>query len=169
MENEFPKRKNTRAKEFDYSSTGAYFITICTEGRLPVLARIAGGDVPVAPKIVQLLPCGKIADKYIHQLNNFYSNVRIDQYVIMPNHIHMILFVSEDGAMRTSPPTRQHSVVSRFVSTLKRFCSQEYGRSIWQRSFHDHVIRDPRDYEAHAKYVAENPTRWCFDELYTAE
>ena len=129
-EKELPKRKATRLKNFDYSSSGAYFITICTEDRRQILSRIVGGDVLDAPKNVELLPHGKIAEKYINQLNEFYEHITVDRYVIMPNHIHIMLFVIENGASRTSPPTKQHSAVSQFVSTFKRFCNKEYGRNI---------------------------------------
>ena len=201
-EKELPKRKSTRLKDFDYSSAGAYFITICTESRRQILSRIVGGDVPDAPhergdvpgaprapheggdvpraphergdvpgapKNIELLPYGKIAERYIRQLNDFYDHVRVDKYVIMPNHIHMILIVSQSGASRTSPPTKQHTTVSQFVSTFKRFCNKECGRNIWQRYFHDHIIRDRKDYEEHIKYIYENPIRWYYDELYAEE
>ncbi len=163
-----PKRKPTRLKGFDYSKSGAYFITICTENRQKLLS-LVGGDVLDAPKKAELLPYGKIADKYINQLNDFYYHITVDRYVIMPNHIHIILFVLESGASRTSPPTRQHSAVSQFVSTFKRFCNKEYGRNIWQRHFNDHIIRNREDYEEHVKYIYENPMRWYYDELYTEE
>ncbi len=188
QEKELPKRKPTRLKHFDYSTTGAYFITICTEGRQKVLSRIVGGDVPDAPKnvellphenvggdvldapkSVELLPHGKIADKYINRMNEFYEHIAVDRYVIMPNHIHIMLFVLESGASRTSPPTKQHSAVSQFVSTFKRFCNKEYGDNIWQRHFNDHIIRNREDYEEHVKYVYENPMRWYYDELYAEE
>jgi len=168
MNDELPKRKPTRWKSFDYNSQGMYFITICTENRRNILSRIVGADVPDGPS-VELSQYGKIAEKYIRQLNDFYDNINVDRYVIMPNHIHIILFVYENGASRTSPPTRQHSVVSRFVSTLKRFCNKEYGENIWQRHFNDHVIRNREDYVEHLRYVCENPMRWYYDELYTEE
>ena len=166
---DLPQRKTTRLKSFDYNTQGAYFITICTENKKQILSRIVGGDVLDAPKNIELLPYGKIADKYINQLNNFYNNITIDEYVIMPNHIHIMLSMLENGASRTSPPTQQHSFVSQFVSTLKRFCNKEYGKNIWQRSFYDHVIRNRKDYEEHFRYICENPARWYFDELYTKE
>ena len=182
-EKELPKRKPTRLRNFDYSTMGAYFITICTEKRRKILSHVVednftatdmccsenvGGDVLDAPKNVELLPHGKIADKYINQLNDFYENIIVDKYVIMPNHIHIMLFVFEGGASRTSPPTvKQHSAVSRFVSTFKRFCNKDYGENIWQRHFHDHIIRNRQDYEEHVKYIHENPARWYFDELYS--
>ena len=165
-EKELPKRKPTRLRNFDYSTTGAYFITICTENRESILSRVVGGDVLDAPQNIELLPHGIIADKYIKQLNEFYDNISVDQYVIMPNHIHIMLFVLKNGASRTSPPTKQHSAVSQFVSTFKRFCNKEYGGNIWQRHFNDHIIRNREDYDAHIKYIYENPMRWHYDELY---
>ena len=184
QENKLPKRKPTRLKNFDYNTAGAYFLTICTENRRQILSHVVGGDVLNAPQI-ELLQNGEIAKKYIEQWNDFYDGIKIDRYVIMPNHVHILLFVLENGASRTSPngasrtspngasrtspPTRQHSAVSRFVSTFKRFCNKEYGENIWQRHFNDHVIRDREDYERHVKYICENPMRWYYDELYTEE
>ena len=139
MNDELPKRKPTRWKSFDYNSQGMYFITICTENRINILSRIVGADVPDGPS-VKLSQYGRIAEKYIRQLNDFYDNINVDRYVIMPNHIHIILFVYEGGASRTSPPTRQHSVVSRFVSTLKRFCNKEYGENIKNRPPNPHGL-----------------------------
>ena len=163
---ELQKRKPTRLKGFDYSTMGAYFITICTQNRRKILSRIVGVDVLGDPKNVELLPYGKIADKYINQMNDFYENIIVDGYVIMPNHIHIMLCVFEGGSPRTSTPTRQTSTVSHFVSTFKRFCNNDYGENIWQRHFNDHIIRNRQDYEEHIKYIYENPIRWHYDELY---
>ena len=177
MENDLPKRESIRLKGFDYNKRRAYFITICTEKRRELLSRIVGGDVLDAPYSVELLPHGKVADRYINQMNEFYNNIKVDRFVIMPDHIHIMLFVLgdddssngesqnslENGASRTSPPTKQHSIVSRFVSTLKRFCNKEYGENIWQRYFNDHIIRNREDYEKHIRYIYENPKRWYFD------
>ena len=168
-EKELPRRKPTRLKAFDYNTTGAYFITICTENRRRILSEIVGVDVLGDPKNVELLPHGKIADKYINQFNEFYNKITVDQYVIMPNHIHILLFVHDDGSPRTSTPTRQTSAVSHFVSTFKRFCNKEYGGNVWQRGFHDHVIRGREDYDEIKKYIYENPSHWHYDELYTEE
>lgn len=177
MENELPKRKPTRLKDFDYNSLGAYFITICTEKRRPILSNIVGTDVLDGP-IVALTQYGKIADQYINQLNDFYEHISVDRYVIMPNHIHIMLSVLENGALRTSqngpsrtsvPTAKQHSAVSRFVSTFKRFCNKEYGENIWQSHFNDHIIRNRQDYDEHIKYIHENPMRWHYDALYSEE
>ncbi len=160
------KRKPTRLKNFDYSTVGAYFITICTEHRREILSRIVGVDVLGDPVSVELLPHGTVADKYINPFNEYYDNIHVDEYVIMPNHIHLLLSVSESGSPRTSTPTRQTATVSHFVSTFKRFCNKEYGKNIWQRGFYDHVIRCQEEYTEIQKYISENPTRWHYDKPY---
>ena len=176
LEQNFPKRKPTRRQNYDYNTVGTYFITICTQNRRKLLS-LVGGDVLDAPPSVCLLPHGVIADKYIQQMNDFYPHLSVESYVIMPNHIHLMLYVfkekiqvSKNGSSGTSTPTvRQHAVASQFVSAFKRFCNKEYGENIWQRHFNDHVIRNREDYERHLRYIAENPARWQYDELYTEE
>ena len=170
------KRKPLRLERYDYNRAGAYFITICTQNKHCLLSRIVGTGVLDCPEIA-LTPYGKIADKYINQLNNFYQHISVDRYVIMPNHIHILLFVSphnnlnpiENGQSRTPVPTGANSVVSQFVSTFKRFCNKEYGKNLWQSRFYDHIIRNQKDYEEHANYIHKNPVRWYYDELYTEE
>ena len=161
MEEKYHIRKPTRIKNYDYSSVGAYFVTICTKNRAEILSNIVGGDVLDAPFNVRLLPHGEIAEKYIKQLNDFYKEIKAESYVIMPDHIHMLLCISK-GALRTSPPTKQHSFVSRYVSTFKRFCNRDYGENIWQESFFDHIIRNNEDFNEHMKYIHENPIKWYY-------
>ena len=86
----------------------------------------------------------------------------------MPNHIHILLRVKE-GPSGTPVLTNQNSVVSRFVSTFKRFCNKEYGHNIWQARSYDHIIRDERDFHRHLQYIYENPFGWQNDELYSLE
>ena len=181
MQEKLPKRKDIRLKNYDYSECGAYFITICTDKRRKILSKIVGVGVPGDPIFnpqtvgvdvpddprVELTAYGKIADKYINQLNDFYDNISVEQYVIMPNHIHMILFVHDGGSSRTPTPTdKPNAVVPAFVSTFKRFCNKEFGENIWQRYYYDHVIRNKCDFEEISKYIYENPLKWQFDELY---
>ena len=175
-EKEFPKRKAIRLKNFDYSTVGAYFITICTQNKRCTLSQIVGTGVLDCPK-TELTEYGKIAEKYIKQFNNFYNHLSVEYYVIMPNHIHLLLCVTENnvtdnGQSRTPVPTnvkRANAACSQFVSTFKRFCNKEYGCNIWQPRFYDHIIRNRDDYEEHIKYICENPIRWYYDELYTEE
>ena len=169
MEKKLPSRKRNRLLNFDYSTEGAYFITICTQNRRECLCRIVGGDVPDAPPKTELSFCGKIVDKYIKQINAFYDCLTIDRYVIMPNHVHLILSVSGNGTSRTSSPTKQHSTVSRLVSALKRFSNKECGFPLWQRSYYDHVIRDVKDYNEIADYIETNPANWESDCMFVEE
>ena len=183
---ELKKRKTPRYQSFDYNSVGVYFITICTQNRRCILSRIVGTGVLDCPSEtgvldcpqIELTQCGEIADKYIKQLNDFYEHLSVEKYVIMPNHIHFLLWVKENknktdnGQSRTPVPTnveRANNACSQFVSTFKRFCNKEYGENIWQTRFNDHIIRNRDDYEEHVKYIYENPIRWYYDELYTEE
>ena len=166
---ELKTRKTPRWQRYDYNSAGAYFITICTQSRKCILSRIVGTGVPDCPQI-ELTKYGEIADRYIKQLSDFYDHISIESYVIMPNHIHILLIIKEDGQSRTPVPTnvmRSNSALSHFVSTFKRFCNKEYGENIWQPRFNDHVIRSRKDYEEHLRYIYENPSRWCSDEMYS--
>ena len=168
---ELKKRKTTRLQGVNYSDCGMYFITICTEKKRCTLARIVGTGVLDGPQTI-LTKQGQIADKYIRQMKNFYDNISIEHYVIMPNHIHLLLWVkgNENGPSRTPVPTMvQNSVVSRFISTFKRFTNKEYGDNLWQYRSYDHIIRNQKDYEEHLRYIEENPFRWNSDELYTKE
>lgn len=164
-------RKTTRLPGYDYSAPGAYFLTICTQDRKCLLSRIVGTGVLDGP-LVELTPYGAVAEKYLRQLNAFYEDLCVDSYVIMPNHIHLLLVIkgSASGPSGTPVPTKiQNSTVSRFLSTFKRFCNKEYGQNIWQSRSYDHVVRDRADYDTRLAYIAANPARWREDELYTAE
>jgi len=170
---EYSDRKSTRFSDYDYNTCGGYFLTVCTKDRKNILSNIVGDGVLDVPRVdfwdsarVELKKYGLIVERIINQLDDFYENVSVDRYVIMPNHIHIVPFLRESGQSGTPVPTSQNSVVSRFISTLKRFCNKEIGENIFQRSYYDHVLRDKEDYEKHIKYIAENPMRWFFDELY---
>ena len=163
---ELAERKTNRLGEYDYSANGAYFITICTQDRKKILSKIFVGTGVLDCPQIQLLNHGLIAEKYIRQLNDFYSHISVDQYVIMPDHIHMLLSV-RDGQSRTPAPTGEkridnaNSVMSQFVSTFKRFCNKEYGENIWQSRFYDHVIRNQQDYDEIWEYIENNPCKWA--------
>ena len=88
-------RKQNRLENYDYSQNGAYFVTICTQDRKPVLGAIVGDGFPV-PK-----PIGEIAEEYIRRISEKYPDVTVDQYVIMPDHIHILLRI--DGTGNPSP------------------------------------------------------------------
>ena len=149
---EWPKRKPNRLEGYDYSETGYYFITICTKDKKRILCDIVGDDAYIVPK-----KAGKIASKYI-------KNIReIDKYVIMPNHIHLILKI-EGGTMWASSPTRS---VPSIIRSLKTLVSKECGEKLWQRSYYDHIIRGEGDYLEIWKYIDENPLKWKEDRFFT--
>jgi len=158
-----PQRKPTRLENFDYSTAGAYFLTICTKERKPLLSTLETvGDGALDIPLPQLTAIGQIVEKYIRSTNCI-KGVTVDRYVIMPDHIHMIVFVSpsEDNASGTSrAPSPTNQAIPHVVSTLKRFCNREIGCNVFQRSYNDHIIRDEEDYQTRCKYLEENPLRW---------
>ena len=160
-------RHTIRLQEYDYNTPGAYFLTICVRNRKCLLSRIADNGCFEGPQ-VELLPYGTIAARYLEQLNDFYQNLSVDSYVIMPNHIHVLLRILE-GPSGRPVPTKQNSILSRFVSTFKRFCNKEYGTNIWQPRSYDHVIRDQADFDRHLQYIHENPFGWWDDEFFEAQ
>ena len=162
---ELPKRKPTRLKEYNYSTPGAYFITICTKDKKELLSKIIVGDGVLDVPKNQLTTYGQIAKKYINQLNEFYNNISVDKYIIMPNHIHMLLSITDTGGTsRTPSPT--NSIVAKFMSTFKRFCNKEYGTNIWQRASNDHIIRGEKDYQKIWEYIDTNVAKWKEDCFY---
>ena len=159
-----PKRKPTRLKGYDYSTAGAYFITICVKNRKELLSKIiVGDDALIVPKN-QISNYGSICDKYINNINNKYENVTVDKYVIMPNHIHLIIFLH--GTMKASSPTKN---IKDIIRSFKTMVTKEIGTSIWQRSYHDHIIRDKNDYQKIWEYIDTNVQRWDKDCFYTCK
>lgn len=176
---DFSNRKPNRLSDYDYSQNGAYFITICTKDSKCILSQIVdkasvGDGVLDVPKI-HLTKYGKIVNDRIIEMNNIYKNVSVEKYVVMPNHVHLLIVINNynesicDGTSRTPSPTRQNSVISSFVSTFKRYTNKQIGYNIWQRSFHDHVIRNEEDYVTRWQYIDENPRKWLIgkDEYYS--
>ena len=160
---ELPKRKQIRLKRFNYNDDGYYFITICTKDKKCILSKVVGGGAIDAPKNA-LSETGKIVEKYILSTNNI-PHVTVDKYVIMPNHIHLLLFVkSTNGTSRAPSPT--NNIISHSVGTLKRFVNADVGQNIFQRSFHDHIIRGEKDYLEIWNYIDTNPQKWHEDCFY---
>ena len=156
---DLPKRKHPRLKNYDYSQNGCYFVTVCVKDKKCVLGRInAGRDAHIPPQTV-LSPAGKIAEKYILNIEKVYQNILIENYVIMPNHIHLLLLFDSsfdgDGGMRASRPTL-HTVVRSF----KTMVTKELGYSIWQNSYYDRIIDNENGYLEAWRYIDENPVNW---------
>ena len=164
MSEYLPKRKDLRLKNYDYSLTGTYFITICVEKRRKILSNIVGEGSPLP----QLTIYGEIVDKWINLISEKYSSVAVDYYMIMPNHVHLLLsIVKEDG--RGNPSPTIESVIGWFKYNATKEINQSRkvtSEKVFQRSYYDHIVRNQKDYEECYKYIHENPLKWQFDELY---
>ena len=163
------KRKNIRLRNYDYSQAGYYFITICTRNRENLFWNMeCRGDL-WSPELdsnfsVEKIPlsyAGIIVDLEIKKLNLIYENVKVNKYVIMPNHLHMIIILcSKDRRSKTAP------IISRIVQQFKGVISKQLGFSLWQKSFYDHIIRNQQEYERIYEYIETNPIKWKEDEYY---
>lgn len=168
MGGKIPSRKNIRLRDYDYSSAGYYFITICTKDGKSVLgtmnASIDAGVVGTHSVRPKLFDIGEIAMTAIENIPQIYELISIDNYVIMPNHIHMILVIHsnhESGRTLCAP------TVSRVIKQMKEYVTKQIGYSIWQKSFYEHIIRNENDYKRIWQYINENPTKWQDDKYYT--
>lgn len=155
---DLPKRKPTRLKWYDYSQRGAYFVTICTQNKKHLLGEIVGEGFHALP-INKLSHIGKEIEKAIQYINDNYNNVSIPKYVIMPNHIHLIVILNDSGG-RGNPP------LQNIIGQLKSYVTNKYGDILWQRSFHDHIIRGEKDYYKIWEYIDTNPAKWELDCFY---
>ena len=161
---DLPARKPIRLKNYDYSAPGAYFITICTRDKRCILSEIIKshggnvGDGALAVPHVLLSETGAVVDEVIRSMEDHYPYISVDSYVIMPNHIHLIVRITEAGPSGAMAPTR--AVIPSFVSTLKGLTVRRCGEKLWQRSFYDHIIRNDDDCRQIAEYIAANPARW---------
>ena len=161
---DLPKRKSLRLREYDYRSNGAYFVTICTQGRRCLLSRVVGRGL--APAEVKHSVYGKIAEEQLLLLEKRYSFLKIAHYVIMPNHIH-IIFVFRDEAAGASPRPTLMDIVCAYKSMTTLACKKAKPISrVFQTSFYDHVIRTEEDYRDITDYINNNPARWEEDALY---
>lgn len=127
---------------------------------------IVGRGVYDAPQI-KLTTYGETAEKYIRVMNDTHDKTFIDKYVIMPNHIHCIIVIrsaTKDGSSQAPNPTNE--IIPKFVSLYKRYCNRACGKNIWQKSYHDHIIRGETDYREIWQYIDNNPAKWQEDRLY---
>ena len=158
-----PKRKSIRLKTYDYSQNGAYFITICTQDRLELLGKIVG-DAAFGVPHIELTPIGKIVSRHIENINNG-NGFFMEKHSIMPNHIHLLVRVENDiGTPKAASPTK--AIIPQMVNALKGLSTKEYGKPLWQRSYHDHIARNEAEYLKIWQYIDENPARWAEDKYY---
>ncbi len=157
-----PQRKPNRLSFYSYSNTGYYFLTVCARNKEKLFGTIVGGGAFDAP-LVQLSSIGKILEHYIQSTNRI-SGVFVDKYVIMPNHFHLILAIEQSESCNLI--SRANEQVPHVVGTIKRFCNRDLGENVFQRGYHDHVIRGEMDYQKIWSYIDDNPRRWKEDCMY---
>jgi len=176
MDKNLPVRKRIRLKDYDYSSAGYYYVTICTKGKRKLFGRVVGTTALGRP-LVELMLLGKCIDETIQIANK--GNVRIDKYVVMPNHIHIIVVLKSETdelcafAMRKwaspslpSANRQRRSSLQQVVKNIKSYVTKQAGMQLWQERFYDHVIRDEAEYFEIWRYIDENPAKWAEDDYY---
>ncbi len=157
------QRKNPRLSNYDYSGKGAYFVTVCTDKRKHILSTVVGRGLAPAENV--LTEYGKIVDNQLLDLEKRFSELKVDKYVIMPNHVHLILFLEKSAG--ASPRPTVSDIICAWKSLSARQCKQEGLKTkLWQTSFYDHIIRDEQDYFVRWKYIDENPAKWAEDEYF---
>jgi REP element-mobilizing transposase RayT len=162
MKKEMPVRKRLRLEGYDYSSAGYYFPTICVKDGHEMLGKVVGDAVLCVPA-VELSDIGKIVKTYLEKMNTVLEYAFLKKYVIMPNHVHLLIAL-DGGTQRTASPTK--AVIPRIVHGMKAVTTKQIGYSIWQRGYHDHIIRNQDEYRHICQYIDENPAKWVEDRYY---
>lgn len=161
----FPVRRKNRLFGFDYSSPNVYFITICTKDKqcvlwdnTPELVGATNGRPPHA----HLSATGMAVCSAIEAIPAHHPMLTVDNYVIMPNHVHLLLHIhaGENGRPMVAP------TVSQVVSQMKAAVTKAVGHPLWQKGFHDHIVRNTDDYERIWAYIDGNPYAWEADCFY---
>ena len=151
------KIESTRLKDFDYSQVGFYFFTICTYNRIKYFGEVKDNKLVISE-------IGNIVLQCWSDLPIYYSNIQLDYFVIMPNHIHGIIFIKDQVPNYS---------LSEYIKSLKSFSTRKINETrgtkqpkIWQDRFYDHVIRNDKSLFEIRKYIENNPLQWVNDEMY---
>ena len=158
---DLPKRKQNRLYDYSYCTPNAYFITICTHNRRNLFWKDVGAAIG-RPQDIPLSPLGMIVQHCIEDVPHHYPAITIDNSVVMPNHVHILLQIHADVDGRPmAAPT-----ISTVINQTKGIISKKAGFSVWQKGFYDHVIRNDNDYRDIWNYIEGNPGKWTEDKLY---
>ena len=149
MNNKMPIRKQLRLEDYDYSQQGTYFITICVKNRLEILGNINDNEINLAKE-------GIIAKSYIETIEKVFEGIILDEYVIMPNHIHAIISIVKQNKV----------TLSRIINQYKGAVTKQIGYSIWQKSYYEHIIRNEKEYYKIKEYIQNNIINWKQDEYF---
>jgi putative transposase len=165
------RRKLVRLRHYEYSQSGAYFITMCVQNRACLFGNIIDGDM-------QLNDAGRMIQSLWNELPTFYSGSEIDAFVIMPNHFHGIIILNESvGAIHESPlrmtvTERRNMAIPKMIGRFKMTSSKRInqfretpGATVWQRNYWERVMRNDIELDAFREYIANNPLQWHLDTL----
>ena len=155
-----PQRKIIRLKDYDYSQAGYYFVTIYTHNRQNLLCDI------IDHANVKFTDIGLQVKNSILNIPSIFTSVYIELYVIMPNHLHIIVVINGTGGHGTPP---LQDIIGRF----KSFTTYEYNKMnktkdklLWQRNFYDHIIRNEQELQSIREYIINNPAKWQEDKYF---
>ena len=160
--------ETTRLQRWDYSSSGWYFVTICTKDHSPILGKIMNGKM-------HLSPVGKIVAEEWIRSETLRPNLSLDQWVVMPNHIHGILVIegikTSQRDVSTTPFTLERNSLGSIINQFKGKCTKRIRKSespdfAWQPRYFDHIIRNVDSLQKIRHYIQENPLKWEMDEYY---
>ena len=153
-------RRSIRLKEYDYTQSGAYFITLCTWQRQHLFGEIANNGM-------QLTNYGEIIQVHWDSLPKHYHYVELDEFIIMPNHVHGIIVLTDNPACK-----KRHGL-PEIIRSFKTFSARRInkirrlsGVPVWQRGYYEHIIRNEKSLMAIREYIVKNPLSWEEDELY---
>jgi putative transposase len=149
-----PIRKNIRLKYYDYSSSGWYFITSCTQDRRHLFGNVENG-------VMNLSRTGKIVKYCIEETSALRKDILVDSYTIMPNHVHFIL-VNNSVQLKQKLSRIMTGIKSSVQSRVNAYSEQK----VWQRGYYEHIIRDEKDLFETRTYMENNPVKWTEDEYY---
>jgi REP element-mobilizing transposase RayT len=161
----------------DYTEEGNYFITICTGNREEYFGRIKNGKMIISP-------IGKIANELWNKLPNIFPNIILDEFIVMPDHMHGIIIIKNNRSRNTprrvptnnddgNPGQNLHplikysisSIINHYKGSLKKWCNKNDYSFKWQARFHDRIIRDYIELYFVQKYISNNPMNWIKDKI----
>ena len=160
-----PQRKHIRLRNFDYSSANAYFITVCVRYFEPLLGNIKNG-------VCGLTEIGNEAVLCLQNIPHHNPNTVLDEYIVMPNHLHCILFITHSNPVYTANSFGKtiagsvSNTINHFKGAVIRWCKNNNHRFHWQSKFHDHVIRNDQEFWAIKNYIINNPKNWKSDRFH---
>ena len=154
-------RKPNRLANYDYGLPGSYFVTLCTHHRIPLfeMEPLVGNG----PRAVPRPPQNLILRKGIREVQAHFSNISIDKYAIMPDHLHLIVTITEQKVGCSLPDVMQYfksMTTNDYSRGVKAGVLVPFDKKLWQKSYYDHVIRNQQDYDETWRYIENNPAKW---------